>query len=125
MAKTFTKLIFPELSYGLTGVLFNVHNKLGRFCNEKQYSDAIEHYLKCGKIIYEKEKVVPKDQSFEKERRNIIDFLIDDKIILEIKAKRILTKGDYYQLKRYLICFNKKLGIIVNFRQKYIRPYRV
>ncbi len=57
--------------------------------------------------------------------RNKIDFIIDDKIILETKAKRIITNEDYYQIKRYLIAFDKKLGILVNFRKKYITPKRI
>ena len=40
------KLLYPELSYKIVGLLFNVHNNLGRFRNEKQYSDAIEQELK-------------------------------------------------------------------------------
>ena len=57
--------------------------------------------------------------------RNIRDFVIEDKIILDLKAKRIVTKEDYYQMKRYLAVSNKKLGLIVNFRQKYISPKRI
>ena len=35
-------LLYPELSYQLNGIFFEVHNNLGRFLNEKQYADAIE-----------------------------------------------------------------------------------
>jgi hypothetical protein len=34
--KNFSKLIYPELSYKINGVLFAVHNELGRFYNEQQ-----------------------------------------------------------------------------------------
>ena len=40
------ELIYKDLSYVLTGLLFKTHNDLGRFCNEKQYGDRIEFYLK-------------------------------------------------------------------------------
>jgi len=46
---------------------------------------------------------------------DIVDFLVDDKIILEVKAKRLILKEDFYQLQRYLNHFDKKLGLIVNF----------
>jgi GxxExxY protein len=91
------KIIYPELSYKINGILFSVHNELGRFCNEKQYGDVIENYLKLFKIKYEREKILP--SSFEAKSRNRIDFLIDDKIILEIKTKRALDREDYYQVK--------------------------
>jgi len=56
----FTKLVYPKLSYKITGVLFDTHNNLGRFCNEQQYSDFIEDKLKKLKIEYEREKILPK-----------------------------------------------------------------
>ena len=123
--RNFAKLIYPELSYKINGILFAVHNKLGRFCNEQQYSDAIEQYLKEFGIKYKREFILP--PSFEKEAkgRNKADFIIDNKIILEIKAKRFLSSEDYYQVKRYLIALNKKLGIIVNFGKKFIQPKRI
>lgn len=122
--ESFSQIIHPDLSYKINGILFTVHNELGRFCNEQQYSDAIERYLKKLKIKYEREKILP--PSFEGEQnRNKIDFLIENRIVLEVKAKILLTREDYYQVKRYLLALNKKLGILVNFRKKYIEPKRV
>ena len=39
--------------------------------------------------------------------------------------EKLVTKEDYYQMKRYLTVCDKKLGIIINFRQKYLTPKRV
>ncbi|MGC9048739.1 MAG: GxxExxY protein [Patescibacteria group bacterium] len=93
----FTNLVYPDLSYKINGILFAVHNELGRFCNEKQYADAIEGYCKKIGIKYEREKILPPSFIGELKGRNKIDFLIEDKIILEVKAKRILQREDYYQ----------------------------
>jgi GxxExxY protein len=119
------KLIYPDLSYRVTGILFATHNELGRFYNEKQYSDTIEGHLNKLKIKYEREKTLPSSFRYEKEGRNKIDFLIDNRILLEIKAKRLLVKADYYQVRRYLSALNIKLGLLVNFRDKYIKPRRI
>lgn len=121
----FSKLIYPDLSYKVTGILFATHNERGRFCNEKQYADAVEGYFKEFNIKYEREKILPPSFENENPGRNKVDFLVDNKIILELKAKRFLTKDDYYQLKRYLVALNKKLGLLVNFRRKYLDPKRV
>ena len=84
-------IIYKDLSYQINGVLFYVHNKLGNYCNEQQYCDAIEKQLQNKKVKYEREKVLP--PSFDgEENRNKIDFLIGNKIIVEIKAKRLITR---------------------------------
>ncbi|EKE15169.1 MAG: hypothetical protein ACD_12C00124G0002 [uncultured bacterium] len=119
------KLLFPELSYQVCGLLFEVHNSLGRYCNEEQYGDFLESLIKKNNLEYEREKVIP--ISFEGERvgRNKVDFCIENSIIVELKAKRILLKEDYYQLKRYLVAFKMELGLLVNFRDKFIKPKRI
>ena len=113
------KILFPELSYRLTGIFFKIHKKLGRFCKEQQYADEIELILK--------EKNIPYKREFEIDnfKRNRIDFLIDDKIILEIKAKRFISKEDYNQTQRYLQTSGKDLGMIINFRNSYLKPKRI
>ncbi|GEM_PF-285369 len=118
-------VIYKDLSYEVNGILFDVHNKLGRNCNEKQICDAIEERLKMKGLLYEREKVLP--TSFEGERfgRNRIDFIIENKIIIEIKTKRFVGKEEYRQCTRYLEAFDKKLCILVNFRDKYLNIKRV
>lgn len=119
------KIIYPELSYKITGTLFKVHNQLGKYCSEKQYADLIEDNFKKSGLSYEREKILPIIFEGEKEGRNKLDFLVEDRTILEVKAKKIITKDDYYQIKRYLTILNKKLGILVNFRTGYIYPKRI
>ncbi len=125
MAKTDKKVLYPELSYLIYGLCYKVHNELGRFKNEKQYADAFEALLKKNDIKYEREKALPISFEDEKERRNIPDFIIEDEIIADFKAKRVISKADYYQIKRYLDCYKKELGLIVNFREYYLKPKRV
>jgi GxxExxY protein len=120
-----TNIIYPELSYKLTGILFKVHNNLGRFRNEKQYQDAVEQELKLSGLDYKREVELEVSFDGENKRRNICDFIVENKIIIDTKSKRIITKDDYFQMKRYLSSSKLRLGIIVNFRQKYLTPKRI
>ncbi len=124
-ANTQDKVIFKELSYKICGLCFDVHNELGRFRNEKQYADALEKLFRDCKISYNREYVLPASFDGEQRGRNQVDFLIEDSIILDLKAKTVITRDDYFQMKRYLSSANKKLGILVNFHQKFLVPQRV
>lgn len=119
------EIIYPELSYKICGLCFSVHNKLGRYLNEKQYADRLEEILKENNIKHVREMRLPPSFKGEREGRNILDFIIEDKIIVDLKAKPVILKEDYFQMQRYLISYEKKLGIIFNFRQKYLRPKRI
>lgn len=57
--------------------------------------------------------------------RDIPDFIVWDLIILEFKAKPFLQKADFEQVQRYLHQTQLKLGILVNFRAKYLKPQRI
>ena len=118
-------ILYPELSYLIYGLCYKVHNELGRYRSEKQYADAFEEVLKKNVINYEREKALPSSFDGEKGRRNIPDFIIEDKIIVDFKAKRLITKEDYYQMRRYLASYKKELGLIINFREYYLKPKRV
>jgi len=111
-------LLYEDLTYKIRGILFEVHRELGRFAKEKQFADLLE------------KKFIEKGVKYNRELRisdtgNIIDFLVEGKIILEIKSKPFLLKVDYYQLQRYLQSTQIKLGLLVNFRTEYLNPQRV
>ena len=119
------ELIHPNLSYKISGLLFKVHNKLGRFCREIQYGDLLEVELKNAGLNFEREKFLPIEDISKNDQSNKVDFLIEDKILLDIKAKKFITKEDYFQMQRYLKCSKLELGLIVNFRNTYIKAQRV
>ena len=88
-------LLYPKLSYLIVGLCFEAHNHLGRYSREKQYGDYLEKLFKSRNIDYEREMIV-------KGAGNVLDFVINKQIALELKTKEMITKNDYYQVQRYL-----------------------
>ena len=124
MTRIEDKIIYPDLSYKITGFCFKVHAELKRFGREIQYADSLERQLGESGIIFQREFNIPSIEEGGRSR-NRVDFLIEDKIILDLKAKNHVTKDDYLQMMRYLISSDKKLGLIVNFRAAHLKPKRV
>lgn len=119
------KIIHGEESYLLNGVFYRIHNNLGRFLLEKQYGDALEVELKKAGISYEREKVLKIDYTNASIPAGRVDFLIYNKILVDIKAKKFITKEDYFQMQRYLRAMQLELGLIVNFRSTYLKAKRI
>ena len=111
-------LIYPELSYKLNGILFSTHNEVGCYAREKQYGDILQRKFEEQNINFQREIIIGNSG-------NIVDFIIDKKILLELKAKRTLVREDFEQTQRYLQETQLKLGILVNFRNQYLKPKRV
>jgi len=124
MKKDKNNLIEPELSYKLMGICFNVYNILGAKYQEKYYQRAVEVELKKEKISYQKEMPYKLEYKGESIGRYFFDFLIENKVILELKTVPSISKKDIGQLLRYLKESNLKLGIIVNFGKEKVEYKR-
>lgn len=118
-------IIFPELSYQVVGVCMRVHNELGPSLLEKYYQRAIEKELTLQKIQFKREVSVRLEYQGQMIGKYFIDFIIDRKIILEVKAQPYYTPKFHKQVLAYLKQLNLRLGIVVNFRVNSLRPYRV
>lgn len=122
--KSKIELIHPELSYMMTGLLFKVHNEIGQFGREKQYGDLFEKLLLESRVDFQREKPLP-FEAIDNKFTNIVDFDISNKLLIDLKAKPLITKEDFSQMKRYLDASGYRLGLIVNFHQKYLKPVRI
>lgn len=108
------KLIYEELTYRIIGILYKVHNKLGPALQEKHYQRAIEVELVDERIPFKKE--------FGK---YYLDFVIDDKIILEIKNTAFFKRSFLSQVLSYLNAVKLKLAILANFNQQKLYCKRI
>ncbi|MCR4280758.1 MAG: GxxExxY protein [Candidatus Kaiserbacteria bacterium] len=112
------KVLHPDLSYKIVGICFEVHNELGQFAREKQYADLLEDKLKSQNLKYNRELILG-------DSGNIIDFLVENKIALELKTKRLVGRSEYRQIQNYLQQSKLDLGLLINFSDKFLRPKRI
>jgi GxxExxY protein len=94
--------LHPELSYQIIGFAFSIYNQLGFGHLEKTYCSAFEEHFKRANISYKRELYFPVkifDKTIAKE---FFDFLVEDKIILEIKVGTQNYRESCSQIFRYL-----------------------
>jgi len=110
-----SELIHKELSYEVVGALFEVYNFLGSGYQEKYYQKALSSEFKKRGI--EIKEQLPIKLYFREQYLGIyyVDFLIDDKIVLEIKNSSKFYNRDIKQVLGYLNAKNLDLGILACF----------
>ena len=118
-------LICPEESFYILGLCFTIQNKLGSNLKEKPYGDALEMLFSRDrkKSFREYEIKIPFGDGVIGGNR--VDFLFENKILIDLKAKKYITKEDYRQMIRYLEASNLILGIVINFRGSKVTYKRV
>ncbi len=118
-------LLHPDLSYQIIGVLFDVFSKLGFGYKEKQYQKAIEIAFKNAKINYKKELAIKISYKNSYITTIYLDFLIENKVILEIKQGNKFGKKDIEQVYNYLKSADLKLGILARFTRSGVKFKRI
>jgi len=119
------KILYPDLSYKVMEVMFEVHNQLGPGLTEEIYERAVIVELMARKIPFEQQKIIKvlyKGQPIGSYR---LDLVIDNKIILEFKAVSALNDLHKQQLLAYLKASNLRLGILINFGTKRVEYVRI
>src|SRR3989304_8881016 len=112
------RILYEELSYKVRGCLFEVYNRLGTGFKETIYHNALAKELRLKNISYESQKQLVIHYKEEKVGYYKPDFIIDTKIILEIKALPEITNVAENQLYNYLKATQYKVGFLVNFGDK-------
>jgi len=107
--------LYEECTYKLRGIFFEVYNQLGPGLPEKIYQRAIIQELKNQRIPYETEKVVNIKYKNIKAGQQKLDLVIDNKIIIEIKATDNMHPLFTKQTIAYLKASSYKLALLVNF----------
>ena len=118
-------LIYPELSFQIVGCAYEVFNELGPGHTEKNYQRAFA-------VVFEDKKMKFQEQVYYalkfKDRiigKSFLDFLVEDKIIVEIKKDETFTKTHIDQVLNYLKISKLELAILLNFTPQGVKFKRI
>jgi GxxExxY protein len=113
-------------TYKIIGIGMDIHRILGKGFLEIVYKDAFEYELQTKGLTYEREKefiVTYKDITLP--HKFYADFVIEGRIILEIKSKSGIIEEHYAQVLNYLAVSKLQVGLILNFHDKSLQYKRI
>jgi GxxExxY protein len=121
-----SNIIYKEESFEIIGKCMEVHNNLGPGFLEIVYKDALEYEFKKAGIQYKREKKYNVNyKGFLLPHYFYADFVVFDKIILEIKAVSGITDEFVALAINYLKVSGNKLALIVNFGELKLNLKRI
>lgn len=100
----------------IIGIGIEIHKELGFGFLEIVYKDALEYEFHLQDVLFQREKefVIEYKETVLK-HKFYADFVVFDKVILEIKAKEKISDEDLARTINYLKCSGCKIGLILNF----------
>ncbi len=126
MKKEMTDLLYKDETYQIIGACMEVYNSLGRGFSEVVYKDALEYEFKVKNIEYSREKFYNiQYKAITLPHHYIADFVINDRIIFEVKAIERLTGSHVKQCINYLAVSKLKIALLVNFGESSLKYERV
>jgi GxxExxY protein len=110
----------------IIGLGIEIHKILGHGFLEIVYKDAFEYELAENDIFYKRERefLIPYKKAVLP-HKFYADFIVFDKVVLEIKAKEGISDEDYAQTINYLKCSGCEVGLILNFGRSKLGIKRV
>jgi len=111
-----------QLSYEIIGAAIELHKNIGPGLLESTYENALAYDL--GLMGFNVQQQVPMPFIYKDVKQEVgyrLDLLVDNKVIIELKAVENLMPVHYSQLLTYLKLSDLKLGLLINFNVKYLK----
>lgn len=119
------KLIYKDLTYKIIGLAMEVHNELGYGFLEKVYENAMKVQFSKSNIKADFQVQFKVNFKGEVIGEFYPDIIVDDKVILELKAVEKINDIHKAQILNYLKVTKLKLGLILNFSKEKLEYERI
>lgn len=104
-----------ELTREIIGAAMEVHKHMGNGFQEVIYQRCLAIELKTRGVQFQREQNMPLFYKDFHVGRRRADFLVADTVLIEMKAKSILTDDHRAQILNYLTAYKKEIGLLLNF----------
>jgi GxxExxY protein len=118
-------LLDEDLSYQVRGAIYEVYQHLGHGFLERIYERALLLELKNRGIKANSQVPLVVRYKGQVVGEYFADIVVEDRIILELKAQSRLTSADEVQLLNYLVASGLRVGLLVNFTHPKARIKRL
>ena len=115
-------LIEKDLTEKILNAAFKIHSALGPGLLESAYEECLFYELSKEDILIEKQKCLPlvyEDVRLDAGYR--IDLMVDNKVIVEIKAVEAINDVHLAQILTYMKLSKKRVGLLINFNVKHLK----
>ncbi len=119
------EIIHKELSYAVVGAAQEVHRLLGPGLLEAVYEEAMAHEFRLRSIHFERQKVLTVNYKGLVIGEYRADFVVEGKIILELKAATTIAPAHESQAIHYLAMTGLRLALLINFGQVSLEVKRI
>ena len=117
-------IIFKDLSYEIMAAAYEVHNTLGSGFLEKVYENALLIELQTRGLNVTAQKELDVFYRNQRVGLYVADIVVNNEVVLELKATEFLQKAHEAQLLNYLKCTGCRLGILINFGKERVESKR-
>jgi len=116
---------YEEITKRIIGCAMTVHSLLGNGFQEVIYQRALEIEMTSEGLNFEREKEMPvKYKNYVIGTRRV-DFFVEEKIMVELKALIKLEDVHLAQAKNYLEAYNMEVGLLINFGARSLEFKRI
>lgn len=112
---------YSAITEKIIGCSIKVHNFFGSGFPEVIYQRSLKIEFEKSGINHSRELELPVYYEKELVGSRIVDFLVEDKVLVELKAVPELIYIHHAQVLNYLKAFNKEVGLLINFGEQRLK----
>jgi len=118
-------LLYSDLTREIIGAAMEVHKTIGSGFLESVYEEALAIEFDLRKVRYERQKGIDVFYKGWLAKQFVCDFLVGEKVLVELKALKAITGVEEAQILNYLRATGLEVGLLINFGERSLKYKRM